>query len=281
MRFVDRLEQAAGGNQSRLCIGLDPVADRIDRDLIAWGRELIAATSDLVCCYKPNSGFYEGFGPQGWDALRETIGHVPPSIPVVLDAKRGDIGSTAEAYSRAAFDVLGAAAVTVNPYLGGDTITPFLEYKDRAVFVLCRTSNPGAGEFQDLAVDAGDGTGDTRPLYEFVAERCRAWNRDGNVGLVAGATYPSEIARIRAICPEQVLLVPGVGTQGGDLNASVAAARDARGTGFMINASRQVIYASSGRDFASAARTAALQLREDIETARLKEMSAHGADGSN
>jgi orotidine-5'-phosphate decarboxylase len=271
MRFVDRLKQAAVGNQSRLCVGLDPVAERIDGGLVAWGRELIAATSDLVCCYKPNSGFYEGFGLRGWEALRETIALVPPTIPVVLDAKRGDIGSTAEAYARAAFEILGAAAVTVSPYLGGDTLEPFLEYEDRAVFVLCRTSNPGAGEFQDLPIAPAGGTDDVRPLYEFVAERCRTWNRDGNVGLVAGATYPGDIARIRAICPEQVLLVPGVGTQGGDLDASVAAARDSTGGGFMINASRQVIYASPGPNFASAAREAASELRGQIEAARLRE----------
>jgi len=267
MRFVDRLESAALANKSRLCIGLDPVPERIHgTSVLAWGRALIAATADLVCCYKPNSGFYEGFGPEGWDALRETIAAVPPEIPVLLDAKRNDVGSTAEAYARAAFKVLGAGAVTVNPYLGGDTLEPFLAYEDRAIFVLCRTSNPGAGEFQDLRVSTG-GDGGAHPLYEVVAERCRVWNRHGNVGLVAGATYPAEIARIRSICPEQMLLVPGVGTQGGDLEASVGAAADANGRGYLINASRQVIYASAGADYAAGARAAALGLRDAIEAA--------------
>jgi orotidine-5'-phosphate decarboxylase len=246
-------------------VGLDPVPERIPGgDLVGWGRALIAATADIVCCYKPNSGFYEGFGPQGWDALRETIAAVPPEIPVLLDAKRNDIGSTAEAYARAAFDLLGAGAVTVNPYLGGDTIEPFLAYEDRAVFVLCRTSNPGAGEFQDLRVltDSGE-----RPLYEVVAERCASWNHNGNVGLVAGATYPGEIARVRSICPDQMLLIPGVGTQGGDLAAAVGAAAGADGRGFLINASRQVIYASSGPGFAIGARQAALHLRQEIDAA--------------
>src|SRR6266567_6704616 len=134
MRFIERLEAAARANRSRLCVGLDPVAGRIPGgDLIAWGKELIAATSDLVCCYKPNSGFYEAFGQLGWHALQETIARVPPEIPVLLDAKRGDIGNTAEAYAQAAFEVLGAGAVTVNPYLGGDTLEPFISYSDRAI----------------------------------------------------------------------------------------------------------------------------------------------------
>jgi orotidine-5'-phosphate decarboxylase len=268
VRFVDRLEQAASANRSRLCVGLDPVSERIQTpDLAGWGKALIAATADLVCCYKPNSAFYEGFGPEGWDALRETVAAVPVEIPVILDAKRADIGTTAEAYARAAFEVIGASAVTVNPYLGFDAIEPFLHYRDCAVFVLCRTSNRGAGEFQDLRV-AVSGSDETRPLFEVVAEHCREWNQDGNVGLVAGATYPAELARIRSICPQQMLLVPGVGTQGGDLEASVTDAADSRGQGFILNASRHVIYAAQGTDYAAAARKAAAQLRGQIESAR-------------
>jgi orotidine-5'-phosphate decarboxylase len=268
MRFVDRLEQAADSNRSRLCIGLDPVPERIQiADLAEWGKALIAATTDLVCCYKPNSAFYEGFGPQGWEALQETVAAVPAAIPVILDAKRADIGSTAEAYARAAFKVVGASAVTVNPYLGFDAIEPFLRYDGCAVFVLCRTSNAGAGEFQDLRVVSRESS-DTRPLFEVIAEHCRTWNHDGNVGLVAGATFPAELAQIRRICPEQTLLVPGVGTQGGDLEASIAAAGDAEGRGFVLNASRQVIYAAEGADFAAAAREVAERLRTQIESAR-------------
>jgi orotidine-5'-phosphate decarboxylase len=275
MRFVGRLERASAANRSHLCIGLDPVAARIaGGDVLAWGKAIIQATADLVCCYKPNSAFYEALGPHGWELLQETIGAVPADIPVLLDAKRGDIGSTAEAYARAAFEVLGAGAVTVSPYLGGDTLEPFLAYEDRAIFVLCRTSNPGAGEFQDLIVS---GNGGQRPLYEAVAEQCRRWDRGGNVGLVTGATYPQEIARVRAICPNQMLLVPGVGTQGGELEAAVDAAATADRGGFLVNASRQVIYASSGADFASAARGAAGRLRQAIEAARDHAGSSAGA----
>ena len=222
------------------------------------------ATADLVCCYKPNSAFYEALGPDGYEILRQTIASVPDDIPVLLDAKRGDIGSTAEAYARAVFEVLGAGAVTVSPYLGGDTIEPFLGYEDRAAFVLCRTSNAGAGELQDLRVAAN---GEERPLFEIVAECCKLWNRGGNVGLVAGATYPRDIEKIRMICPDQMLLVPGVGTQGGELEAAVTAAADKHGAGFMINASRQVIYASGGDDPRSAVRGAAIQLRDGIQSA--------------
>jgi orotidine-5'-phosphate decarboxylase len=265
MRFVDQLEAAAVRNQSRLCVGLDPVRDRIPgNDVLAWGQAIINATSDLVCCYKPNSAFYEALGTEGYEILRETIASVPTGIPVLLDAKRGDIGSTAEAYARAAFEVLAAGAVTVSPYLGGDTIEPFLAYEGRAVFVLCRTSNPGAGELQDLPVMAEGGA---RPFYEIVAERCSIWNRDGDVGLVAGATYPHEIERIRAICPDQMLLVPGIGTQGGELAAAVAAAASSSGGRFLVNVSRQVIYASAGGDPGLAARETATRLRDDINRA--------------
>jgi orotidine-5'-phosphate decarboxylase len=268
MRFADRLAAASSANHSRLCVGLDPVMERIpSQDVLTWAKAIIAATSDLVCCYKPNSAFFESLGRHGWEVLIDTIAAVPTAIPVLLDAKRGDIGNTAEAYARAVFDVLGAGAVTANPYLGGDTLEPFLKYEDRAIFVLCRTSNSGAGEFQDQSI-CGDGAGG-RPLYEVVAERSRVWNRNGNVGLVTGATFPQEIGRVRAICPDQMLLVPGVGTQGGEMEAAVHAAADSRGGNFLINASRQVIYASSGPDFASAARAAAVTLREQIEAALL------------
>lgn len=264
MRFVDRLARATTLNESHLCVGLDPVPERIaGGDVLAWGKALIAETADLVCCYKPNSAFYEALGTQGFEILRETIAAVPPDIPVLLDAKRGDIGNTAEAYARAAFEVLGAGAVTVNPYLGSDTLRPFLEYEDRAIFVLCRTSNPGAAEIQDLAVSSD---GHLRPLYEIVAERSREWNQAGNVGLVTGATFPAEIARVRSLCPDQILLVPGVGEQGGDLESAVDAASGRQRGRFLVNVSRKVIYASSGGDFARAARAVAEELRREIES---------------
>lgn len=266
MRFADKFATAAARNRSLLCVGLDPEPERIPNgDVLLWARQIIAATQDLVCCYKPNAAFFEALGRHGWEVLAETIASVPAQIPVLLDAKRGDVGNTARAYARAAFEVLNAGAVTVNPYLGGDSLEPFLAYEDRAVFVLCRTSNPGAGDLQDLRV--GDGAA-ARPLYEVVAKRARAWDRDGNIGLVVGATYPAELARVRSLCPDQLLLVPGVGPQGGDLQAAVQAASDARAGGFMINASRGVIYASDSADFAEAARLAADGLRTAIEAAR-------------
>lgn len=272
MRFADKLAAAAKGNRSLLCVGLDPEPDRIaNGDVLAWARSIIAATQDLVCCYKPNAAFFEALGRHGWEVLAETIALVPAQIPVLLDAKRGDVGNTARAYARAAFEVLNAGAVTVNPYLGEDSLQPFLAYEDRAVFVLCRTSNPGAGDFQDLRV--GDDNA-ARPLYEVVAKRARAWNREGQVGLVVGATYPAELARVRALCPDQLLLVPGVGPQGGELEAAVRAASDEQAGGFIVNASRGVIYVSDGADFAQAARRAAAGLRTAIEAARGRGVAA-------
>jgi len=265
--FAERFAAAADANKSHLCVGLDPSPERIPGgDVLAWASAIVRATSDLVCCYKPNSAFYEALGTGGLEILRETIAVVPSQIPVLLDAKRGDIGSTAAAYASAAFDVLGAAAVTVSPYLGQDSLEPFLARADRAIFVLCRTTNPGAVDLQDLPV-VEDGV--QRPLYEIVARRCRDWNNRGNVGLVAGATYPAELARVRSICPDQLLLVPGIGTQGGDLESAVAAAQDSERGGFLINVSRQIIYASAGGDFASAARAEAERMRSAIEAARL------------
>jgi orotidine-5'-phosphate decarboxylase len=259
-------DSAAVGNRSHLCVGLDPAIERIPgHDVTAWARAIVQATADLVCCYKPNSAFFEALGPDGWQILRETIALVPPEIPVLLDAKRGDIGNTAAAYATAVFDVLGAGAVTVSPYLGRDSLEPFVSRRDRGVFVLCRTTNAGAADLQDLLINDG---GVERRLYEVIARRCREWNEGGNVGLVAGATYPDELARIRAICPDQLLLVPGVGTQGGDLEAAVTAARDQQAGGFLVNVSRQIIYASSGSGFAAAARAEAERLRQAIERAR-------------
>jgi orotidine-5'-phosphate decarboxylase len=265
--FAERFAAAVAANCSHLCVGIDPVAERIPGgDVLGWVKAVVEATSDLVCCYKPNSAFFEALGRDGWEILCETMALIPADIPVLLDAKRGDIGNTAAAYAAAAFDVLGAGAVTVSPYLGRDSLEPFLSRADRAIFVLCRTTNPGASDLQDLPVLDRDGP---RPLYEVVAERCRDWNTAGNVGLVAGATYPAELARVRSICPEQLLLVPGVGTQGGDLEAAVAAARDAQGGGFLVNVSRQITYASGTGGFGTAVRSEAQRLRRAIEAALL------------
>jgi len=264
--FFQRLEAAAERNRSRLCVGLDPDPTRIaNRSAAAHLREVIAATSDLVCCYKPNLAFFEAYGADGVDLLRQTLDAIPAGIPVIGDAKRGDIGNTAEAYARALFDAWGLDAVTVNAYGGRDALQPFLDYADRGVYVWCRSSNPGAADFQDLPV--ADGAGGSRPLYEVVAERVREWNSHGNAGLVAGATYPEQMARLRRLCPDLPFLLPGVGAQGAELREAVQAARFDAGGGFIVNASRGVLYASTGDDFAEAARHEALALRDAIEDA--------------
>lgn len=263
--FFERLDAAATRNRSRLCVGLDPDPRRIPGSVAAFLREIVAATADLVCCYKPNLAFFEALGRDGSTVLGETLAAIPAEIPVLADAKRGDIGPTAEAYARALFDVWGFDAATVNPYGGGDTVEPFLAYADRGVFVWCRSSNPGASDFQDLLVREPGADG--RPLYAVVAERARGWNARGNVGLVVGATEPAAIARLRRLCPELPFLVPGVGAQGGALEASVQAAAFEGGGGFMINASRSVLYAATGRDCAEAARREAARLRDAINAA--------------
>jgi orotidine-5'-phosphate decarboxylase len=264
--FFAKLKEAIRRNESRLCVGLDPDPARLpERDVAAFNRAIIEATADLACAYKPNLAFYEAMGPQGLEALQRTLEAIPKDIPTIADAKRGDIGSTAQAYARALFDVYGFDAITANPYLGGDALEPFLERVDKGVFVLCRTSNPGGADLQGLPV----GDGERRPLYEAVAELARdRWNARGNVGLVVGATYPSELARIRQLCPGMTFLLPGVGAQGADVEAAVRSALDEAGGGFIINSSRQVLYASSGRDYAQAARKAAQALRDEINRQR-------------
>ncbi len=260
--FVERLDSAMTRNRSLLCVGLDPWPPSMPiDDIAAFNRAIIDATADLVCAYKPNFAFYEAEGIAGLEALRQTIEAAPDGVPVLLDAKRGDLGNTAIAYAKAAFEVWGADAVTVNPYQGRDALQPFLDYADRGVFILTRTSNPGSAEFQDRRVRGPAGE---RPLYEEVAGQACAWNDNGNVGLVVGATVPEELARVRSIAGSMPVLVPGVGAQGGDLEASVRNGTDANGRRALISASRSVLYASSGRDFADAARAEALRLRDAI-----------------
>ena len=289
MSFFQKLARAVERNDSLLCVGLDPDPDRLPEglrakqggvgDVAAFQRAVIEATSDLVCAYKPNLAFYEALGEAGAEALRATLAAIPTDVPVIGDAKRGDVGHTARAYARALFDGWGFDAVTVSPYLGGDSVEPFLEREERGVFLLCRTSNPGARDFQDLPVLAGEGSpggeeGAARPLFEVVAERARQWNTRGNVGLVVGATYPEELGRLRELCPQMTFLVPGVGAQGGDLEACLHRGLDAGGSGLIINVSRQVLYASQGDDFAAAARRVALALRDEI--GRLREAVLSG-----
>ena len=248
LAFSERLAAAAGAVDSLICVGLDPQPGRTAaEEILAFNTRVIEATADLVCAYKPQSAFYEVGGDVGWRALRETIAtvrRVAPEAVVILDAKRNDIGNTAEAYASAAFDWFDADAVTINPYLGGDAVAPFLRRPERGAFALCRTSNPGAGDLQSLATAEGE------PLYLAVAEQARRWGeaQHRNLGLVVGATWPEELARVRARCPEMPILLPGIGAQGGDLEASVSAGVDADGRGLLVSASRSVIYAGEAEE---------------------------------
>ncbi len=265
MGFIDKLSAASGENRSLLCVGLDPDPKLMPiKDVFQFNREIIDATSDLVCAYKPNLAFYEAVGMSGLKALEKTLAHVPNGIPVIGDAKRGDIASSSEAYARALFETFGFDAATVNPYLGQDSIAPFIAYADKGVFILCKTSNAGSTDFQELLCSERTSASNTRPLFELVALKAREWNTRGNIGLVAGATYPEQLKRIRELCPELPFLIPGIGTQGGDLSAVVRCGVDANGEKAIINCSRQVIYASEGKDFAQAARREALKLRDQI-----------------
>jgi len=264
MRFIDKLLNASRKNKSWLCIGLDPDPELMPEvDVLQFNKAIIEATSDLVCAYKPNLAFYEALGTKGLTVLQETIKHVSGDIPVIGDAKRGDIGNTAKAYAKALFSVLGFDAATINPYLGFDSIEPFTDYRDKGVFILCRTSNKGATDFQGLRTNG-------LPLYEAVARKAQEWNIHGNIGLVVGATYPEELKRIRSICPDMPLLIPGVGAQGGDLASAVDYGVDAHGEKAIIHVSRQILYASKEKDFAQAARNVADKIRSQINDYRNK-----------
>lgn len=272
--FVAKLRAVSRAHQSLLCVGLDvdlaALPEHIARErdpVYVFNRAIIDATVDLVCAYKPNLAFYEALGPAGLDALYRTVQYIPKHIPVIADAKRGDIGSSAQAYAKALFDVGGFDACTASPFLGQDAVAPFLAYRDRGVFFLCRTSNPGGADFQELRVIDGD-SGRSRPLYEVIAARVQAWNGHGNCGLVVGATFPAELRSVRALAPDLPLLIPGVGAQGGDLAAAVRYGVDTAGELAIINSSRQVLYASRARDFASAARAVAQRLVAEIGEAR-------------
>ena len=258
-------------SDSLLCVGIDPepgrypsaLADDPDR-VFAFGKAIIDATAEYACAFKPQIAHFAAQGAE--DALARLIAHIHsahPGIPVILDAKRGDIGSTAQNYAREAFDRFGADAVTANPYLGSDSLTPYLERADKGVVVLCRTSNPGAADLQDLDVNG-------RPLYQRVAEKAaRDWNANGNLSLVVGATWPAQLGEVRAIVGgDMPLLVPGIGAQGGDVEAVLKHGLNADGTGLVISSSRAILYASSGPDFADAAARVARETREAINRAR-------------
>ena len=268
--FVDKLRKRWQTSDTLLCVGLDPDLSRVPaalhsqpRALFEFNRAIVDATADLVCAFKPQVAYYAACAAE--DQLTATIDYIHeryPDIPVILDAKRGDIGSTSEMYAREAFDRYRADAVTVNPYMGFDAVEPFLARSDKGVVVLCRTSNPGAGAFQDLVVDGA-------PLYLRVArEAVGTWNQHGNVALVVGATRPAELRELRVAVGDVPFLVPGVGSQGASVRDAVTSGRDSRGTGLIVSSSRAVIHASSGSDFASAARRVAESLKSEINGAR-------------
>jgi len=265
MNFIEKLAQASKKNRSLLCVGLDPDPSLMPEGtgVFEFNRAIIDATADLVCAYKPNIAFYEALGNEGLDALKRTRDYIPADIPAIVDAKRGDIGNVARAYAHSLFGYFNFDATTASPYLGFDSLEPFIQYHDRGVFILCRTSNAGAVDFQSISCETG---GEHKMLFEIVAEKVNEWNTHGNLGLVVGATYPEELKLIRQRYPDMPLLIPGVGAQGGELLQVVHYGVDAGRRRTIINSSRQILYASKGKDFAEAARQAARELRDRINS---------------
>jgi orotidine-5'-phosphate decarboxylase len=272
MTFLSKLSDAWAANRSLLCVGLDPDLARLPAHLqnapdgiATFCKAIVDATADLACAFKPQIAYFAALGAEHQlEQVCQYIGQRYPHIPLILDAKRGDIGATATQYAREAFDRYGADAVTVNPYMGFDSVEPYLDWSDRGVIVLCRTSNPGGSDLQFLNVDG-------KPLYQHVAQLvAHKWNRNGQCALVVGATFPQELAQVRAIVGDMPLLVPGVGAQGGDVAATVRSGQSASGTGMMINSSRAILFAApqGNEDFAAAARRVALATRDDINQYR-------------
>lgn len=256
-----------------VCVNLDPLLEKVlhsvrgastEESIFSFNKEIVDATHDLVCAYKPNSAFYEAYGEEGLRALKRTASYLHgtyPDVPTILDAKRADVGSTNKMYAASAFDELGFGALTVNPYLGREALAPFLERKDKGVFVLVKTSNPGSGEFQDMNVNG-------EKLYEHVARNvAEKWNKNGNCAVVVGATYPDELAHVRKIIGDMPILIPGVGAQGGSAKESFAMGKNKNNAGVIVAVGRSVIYASSGTDFAEAARREMESIAKEIDRA--------------
>ena len=273
MTFLDMLHTASTRNSSMLCVGLDPEPTRFPADMQGNPRKIydfcaaiVDATADLVCAFKPQIAYFAAHGAE--DQLELLMQHMranAPQVPVILDAKRGDIGSTAQQYAKEAFERYGADAVTLSPFMGFDSVEPYLDYPGKGAFLLCRTSNPGGDDLQNQRLASVEG----QPLlYEHIASLAQGpWNRTGQLGLVVGATYPAEIERVRALAPTVPLLIPGVGAQGGDAAATVRAGWRPDGP-IIVNSSRAILYASSGADFAAAARREALKTRDLLQAAR-------------
>lgn len=265
MNFFQKLKKASLGNRSFLCLGMDPELAKIPAVLktaknpvFQFFKALIDETQDLVCAYKPNSAFFEALGLDGLKILEKIIKYVPKNIPVILDAKRGDIGHSSIAYARAAFEVLGADAVTVNPYLGFEALAPFFEYRDKGIFVLCVTTNQGSAEFQKKGQVL---------FFELVARQAKKFNQNKNIGLVVGATHPAEMKKVRQIAPDLTFLVPGIGAQKGDLEKTIKSGWSSKiSVPLIINASRSLIYASAGSNFGAACRKATGELRDKINS---------------
>ncbi len=269
MKWDEKLSGSVQHNNSLLCVGLDTDAEKIPgflkakkHPVLVFNKAVIEATKDLVCAYKLNLAFYEVLGAEGSLVLEQTIAAIPHDVFIILDGKRNDIGNTAKKYAQALFDMYKADAVTVNAYLGKDGIAPFLEYKEKCSFILCRTSNPSAGELQDLQIGS-------TPLYQVVARKISEWNTNLNCGAVVGATYPEELRLVRKILGNHVpILIPGVGKQGGDVEKTIRYGTNSQGEMALVNSSREILFASSGEDFASAARNKAAGLRDMMNTYR-------------
>jgi orotidine-5'-phosphate decarboxylase len=261
-----------------ICVGLDLDPKRMPsgvssdiKSMFSFANKIIESTADIVCAFKPNLAFFESFGADGFSLLKVIVERIPDGIPVILDAKRGDIGNTAAHYAQALYDRFRATWVTLNPYMGYDTLRPFLEYKEKGVFVLCLTSNPGSRDFQMLQCDG-------KPLYRHVAEKVAYWNKDQTCGLVVGATQPEQLQEIRSVAGEMPLLIPGVGAQGGSLEDAARLGTDNFRRLAVINVSRSVLYASSGEDFAEKARAEVLNLNRKIND--LRAAKENPVDGS-
>jgi orotidine-5'-phosphate decarboxylase len=271
MTSFQDLIAARWGKQKYVCVGLDPdysllpkavkKPDSIEQSILLFNLAIIDATSDLVCAYKPNTAFYEAYGPEGWVALKKTCDYLKttfPHIPIILDAKRGDIDSTNLGYTKMAFEFLEADAITIHPYLGQKAMQTFLDYPDKGIFILAKTSNKGSDEFQDLTVKG-------QKLYQYVAQQVvEKWNTNQNCGLVVGAPYPDELAEVREMVGEMPILIPGIGKQGGSISATVKAGKGKNG-GMIINSSRGIIYASAKKDFAHIARIETEKLHKEIQ----------------
>lgn len=276
MTFQEKLDRIVKKNKSLVCVGLDSDVTRLrqpayrqagnfgEAKQFSFNKTIIEATADLVCSYKLNTAFYESIGHEGIKALKDTCDYINqkyPEIPIIIDAKRGDIGNTNQGYVQFVFTYLGGDAVTVQPYLGEEAIRPFLDCKDKGIIILCKTSNPGSGEFQNLRIELPsqhDRTKMVKPLYKIVAENVvTKWNKNKNCLLVVGATYPQELHEVRKMVGDMTLLIPGIGAQGGDLEATLKAGLNSKKHGLIINSSRGIIFAENPRD-------EAMKLRNEI-----------------